>query len=232
MVLGIFVAGLAGLAYTAVTDPLFVDSVVEGTTEDEMMAPVMVIGVAGSQLAMAAWPWIVLAWKGRSRRDFGFEFRWGDVGLGVGVGVLLPLLSGMVAVFISALLGIDPSEASNTAILVSFRNLPWRVALVALIVVGAPLSEEFFFRGLVLRALQKRFGAAWALVGTTVAFALVHIQASPPAELVVLLASIGAIGAVLGVLALRTGRITAPIVAHMVTNGIVVTLALYASSLE
>ena len=37
-----------------------------------------------------------------------------------------------------------------------------------IVVVGAPIAEELFFRGLLLRSIEKRFSIVWAIVGSSV----------------------------------------------------------------
>ena len=48
--------------------------------------------------------------------------------------------------------------------------------LAPFLIIGAPLVEELFFRGLVLRSLSRRGGAVLAVVGSSVLFGLVHFQ--------------------------------------------------------
>src|SRR5206468_11743509 len=69
------------------------------------------------------------------------------------------------------------------------------IALTIVVVVGAPIVEELFFRGLVLRSLQRRFGDAWAVVGSAVLFGLAH---SEPLQLPALVALAGAPGGMAG----------------------------------
>ncbi len=53
------------------------------------------------------------------------------------------------------------------------------MGLVLIAVVGAPLVEELFFRGLLLRSIEKRLGWVWAIVGSSVFFGLAHPQDLP-----------------------------------------------------
>jgi membrane protease YdiL (CAAX protease family) len=73
--------------------------------------------------------------------------------------------------------------------------------------VAAPVVEELFFRGLVLRSIQARYSDWLAVVGSAVLFALVHFQ---PVQLPALLL----FGIVVGYLALRTKRLGMSIFAH------------------
>jgi membrane protease YdiL (CAAX protease family) len=81
------------------------------------------------------------------------------------------------------------------------------LVLVLVVVVGAPLAEELFFRGLLLRALDRRWGIGVAVVGSTLVFAVSHFQGVQLPALVMF-------GAVAGVLAARTGRLGTAILCH------------------
>jgi membrane protease YdiL (CAAX protease family) len=85
------------------------------------------------------------------------------------------------------------------------------VLLVVITVVLAPPIEELFFRGLLLRSIENRYGPRWALWGSSVVFAAVHLQGLQFPALVL-------IGLVLGWLALRTDRLGPSIWAHVAFN--------------
>ena len=50
------------------------------------------------------------------------------------------------------------------------------VLLVLMVVVGAPIIEELFFRGLLMRSIQARWNDGLALVVSALFFSLVHFQ--------------------------------------------------------
>ncbi|HEX2092543.1 MAG TPA: type II CAAX endopeptidase family protein [Longimicrobiaceae bacterium] len=50
-----------------------------------------------------------------------------------------------------------------------------RLTITLLAVVAAPVMEEFVFRGLVQRHLERRWGPAWAIFSTASLFALLHL---------------------------------------------------------
>lgn len=93
------------------------------------------------------------------------------------------------------------------------------LVLVLVVCVGAPFAEELFFRGLFLRAVEKRWALTAAVVVTTVLFGLTHFQGIQLPALLVF-------GAVAGVLAARTGRLGAPILCHIGFNAWTVLLLL------
>ena len=89
------------------------------------------------------------------------------------------------------------------------------VLLVAVVVVGAPVVEELFFRGLLLRSLAGRIGTPGAVVVSAVLFGLAHYE---PVQLPVLVI----LGLALGALAVRTGRLGPGICAHAAFNAVAV----------
>ena len=89
------------------------------------------------------------------------------------------------------------------------------VLLVVVLVVGAPIVEELFFRGLVLGALRSRLSDGWAVVVSAVAFGLGHVELVQLPALVVL-------GVALGYLAVRTGRLGPGMWAHAAFNAVAV----------
>lgn len=91
--------------------------------------------------------------------------------------------------------------------LVDAASGPGIVVLVLVVCVGAPFAEELFFRGLMLRAAERRFGVAVAFVATTLVFAASHFQGVQLPALVLF-------GAVAGYVAVRTGRLGAAIALH------------------
>ena len=123
-----------------------------------------------------------------------------DVPLGLGLGVvlqvaLLPLLYVPIGWFTDA----DPGESARA--LIDGVDGPVEAALLAFsAAVMAPLVEELFFRGLLLRALTSRFGAALGVAGSSLVFALVHQE-------LILVPGLFVFAVVAAVLTLRTGRL-------------------------
>jgi hypothetical protein len=85
------------------------------------------------------------------------------------------------------------------------------VLLILIVGIGAPIAEEVFFRGLVLRSIEKRYGTTAGIVGSSVVFGLTHFQALQLPALI-------AAGAVFALLAVRFGRLGPAIFAHMAFN--------------
>jgi membrane protease YdiL (CAAX protease family) len=85
----------------------------------------------------------------------------------------------------------------------------------AVLAIGvAPVVEEYLFRGLVFRGMQRSIGTAWAVVGSAAVFASVHpaLGALP----------VFLLGATAALVFHRTGRLWAPIACHVAYNGILI----------
>jgi membrane protease YdiL (CAAX protease family) len=102
----------------------------------------------------------------------------------------------------------------------SFQQLqwstPWLVGHFLTSTVIVPITEEIVFRGFILRKLLQQYGHAFAIIGSSVLFALFHFDKS----------FIGAFvhGVIFAVLALRTSSLYAPILVHGIYNAAVFAL--------
>jgi len=156
---------------------------------------------------------------GRVADDFGFRARWSDVGLGLGAAVALQVvLVPLVALVLSPLLG-RPEVSGPVQELVDSAGGASFALLVLTAVVCAPLVEELYFRGLLLRSLEHRFGTGWAIAGSSVLFGLAHPNDLSAAGVVLVMTSLAVLGMAFAVLTLRTGRLGPSIVAHATFNG-------------
>jgi uncharacterized protein len=158
--------------------------------------------------------------------DFGLrQERWDWLkGLGAGLGtqvVAIPLLYVLIFTITDALgWDIDQDLSAAARELTDKATDPVGVVLLVLIVaVLAPIIEELFFRGLLLRAVERRSGPTWALWVSSVIFGAVHLQALQFPALTL-------IGLVLGWMTLRTGRLGPAIWAHIAFNSVATALLL------
>ena len=135
-------------------------------------------------------------------------------GIGAGVlaqFVLVPLVSWPVL----WLTNTDVEKLGEPARRLSEKaTSPGGIALFMLIVViGAPIAEELFFRGLVLRSFEKRFGTVWAVIGSSVVFGATHFQ-------LLQFPALTAAGLVFALVVVRTNRLGAGVMAHMGFNAV------------
>jgi uncharacterized protein len=82
------------------------------------------------------------------------------------------------------------------------------------VIIGAPLTEEFFFRGLLFAGLARsRLGSVGAICVTAVLWAIIHLQYDWYGVVTIL-----ALGILLGTARLRTGSLWVCILLHAVMN--------------
>jgi membrane protease YdiL (CAAX protease family) len=146
--------------------------------------------------------------------DYGLRIVGRDVPLGLVVGFVSQwAILWIVYLPIQLLTDVSSSDISEPAQEITDKaSSPLGVVLLILIVgIGAPIVEEIFFRGLVLRALARRVSEPLAIGGAALAFALTHFQALQ-------LPALFLFGIVLGVVTQRYGRLGPAVVAHMVFN--------------
>ena len=198
---------LVGWVATAVVLGLWAGA--GGTTGSDPSLGALAAGEAALWLGLLGAPVMASRRKGAGdlARDFGFSFRWTDAVVGPPIGVvcqllLVPLIYLPLQQFISQ----RDLEAPVRRVTENAHGAGF-IALTVVVVVGAPIVEELFFRGLVLRSLQRRFGDAWAVVGSAVLFGVAHFE-------VLQLPALVALGVVLGIMAVTTKRLGPSIFAH------------------
>jgi membrane protease YdiL (CAAX protease family) len=221
-----------GLLFTivAIVVGLFtipVIAVLEGTSLNELAdgatfsTPMIVIPTLIQQGAWVLWPFVVSKWKGLGMAsDWGFSFKPIDLAIGLGVAMIGLAAAGVAGQLVSTLVGLeDDALAENTGILTDAQGSPWLFGILFVVVIGAPFSEELLFRGFILRCISKRFGVWAGGIVSLLIFVLIHFPDSGDlAGIAVLWASILALGLVLTVAAIQTGRLGGAIVAHIIIN--------------
>lgn len=149
--------------------------------------------------------------SGSLTTDFGLRVEARDIAPGLTAGILSQLVLIPLLYLPFHLLGLDV-DVSEKAREVTDLGRGAGIGLLAVcIVIGAPLVEELFFRGLLQRSAARRLGPAPAVAVSAVAFGIAHFQ---PVQLPGLVA----FGVVLAVLAQQAGRLGPSLVAHMAFN--------------
>ncbi len=212
------VDALVGLVIALVASSV-ASGIVLGATGQDDLDDASLVTVALLQvplwLGLLGWPLLVSRRKGNGPvEDFGLRARQDQVAAGFGIGVLaqavvVPLLYLPIFELFDSL---DSEDVSEQA-----RELTDRatglgiVLLVLVVVVGAPIVEELFYRGLLLRSLDRHLPTWAAVVLSSVLFGLSHFQGIQLPALVLF-------GVLAAVLAVRTGNLGASIAAHMGFN--------------
>jgi membrane protease YdiL (CAAX protease family) len=91
----------------------------------------------------------------------------------------------------------------------------FRISYAVMAVGFAPFAEEYLFRGLLFRALDREWGGWRAVAGSAAFFAIYH----PPLSWL----PVALLGVSNALLFKRTGRLWPAVVLHMVYNAVVLT---------
>lgn len=182
--------------------------------------------VAGQYVAMLLALVGVSRLKGRGTlaADFGFRVDlardWWVIPAGAGLQIAANVLMAPI-LWLS-----DRDDAAQDVVqrLEDAGGLELAVTALAAVLL-APVFEELLFRGMLLRALQRRMAPPAAVVVSALVFGAVHLV-DPGAFLVI--PGLVAVGIVAGMLAVRTGSLSQPILLHLGFNTVVVVTILVA----
>ncbi len=182
----------------------------------EVSFGVLAVALVGAWASYLIGMWIASqrAGSGSFLADYGVSFRWVDLlGLGVGAGAQLVL----IRVVYFPLEALWPETFSQDRLTENAQDLVDRAGgastllLVAVVVIGAPVVEELFYRGLLQRSLAARFNEGAVLVAVAAIFAAAHFR---PVEF----PGLFVFGLILGFAALRTRRLGPAITIHIGFN--------------
>ncbi len=113
--------------------------------------------------------------KGVSWRKFGWRFKRSDIFKGLLIGLGTQIAAGLLYLPLYVIFDdIDVSEPAKE--LVDKATGLGVFLLFLVVVVGAPVVEEIFYRGLTLKAFEKKMGGRLALVASSLLFAVAHLQ--------------------------------------------------------
>lgn len=221
---------VATIVAVAITGLDTLEALAEGDLSGTDAVVFLALTTVAQALAMGFWPVLVARWKGTGvAADFGWRFNVVDIAYGLGVGSAMLFLAAVVNFGVSALVGLDPAadEATNTQVVSDAADGPALVIILLAAVVFAPIVEELFFRGLCLRAIERRFGTVAGVLVSSLLFTLPHFTNPSLAGTAVLFSAIFTVGLVLAVLTVKTGRLGGAVLAHAVFNavGVAATLA-------
>jgi CAAX protease family protein len=204
-----------------------------GTDQGAALGASGIVSTIGADLLMLGlWVW----WFQRRHRGWpevivpipAADRRWREVGIGAGVGILLVPAVGLVSIILQgALSSVLDRDVQAPDQLSSDLSVAAAAGAVLLAVVIAPITEEFFFRGVLFRALRDRRGSFWiAALGSAIPWGIVHVTTAGWYDNLVLQIPIACMGIVLAWVYDRRGTLLTTVVAHMVFNAIGVALIL------
>lgn len=202
-------AGIGTILLAALAGTIVIGS---GLSEEAQVLLVLTV----PWLAMGGWPLVVTAWRGNGPRlDLGLRLRWSDVGWAA-VGAWVAFVGALVGYGITRIFVPDvTSNAAEVADQLTGAVDESRLAVTLFafcVMVGAPVVEELYFRGLFFSALRKRgLGPIWTIVVTALVFTGFHFELT---RVLILLPT----GFALGWVRHRTGSTGASMLAHLLVN--------------
>lgn len=218
-----FIAGSVLLSLLVVVNYLYEDLYPGKTilSENAMSLLLIIGGVSISAASFIGTPLYATMKKGAKsiREDFKLAFKPVDIPLGAALAFVGLAVGAAVSATITVLTG---EEVSNTQGIPTEFNGP-KIVLFLIIVIAVavviPVAEEIFFRGLVLRAFEKKYSVAVGVIASSTIFGLVHPSgATNLAGVIAIPLVTGLYGLLFALAAVKTQRLGSPIVAHMLIN--------------
>lgn len=159
-----------------------------------------------------------LGWDIPKPQDVWFALRY------FGWNMLARFVAGLIIVLITLPL---PGKPESNVRASEHGSVLTSILLVIVAVFIAPVVEEFFFRGLLLRAAMRRFKFWPAAIVTSILFGLAHVsQVHTARGRLILGGTIAVFGLVQCLLARRKARLGPNMLVHGFANGLVVIFAL------
>lgn len=190
---------------------------------DPAVDPNAALAVAVATLGFTIWlgtvVLILATRKNLTMGDLGFRALRGTamlwpIGTWAG-GLLIVIVYGMIVLAAQELIGQDLSrlaEGNPLPDTEAMTDLVWFVLGLS-VVVAAPIGEELFFRGLIFRAIEARWGLIAGMLISGLLFSLVHFEIS-------VVIPFWGIGMLFAYAYYRTGSLWTPVIAHAIFNGV------------
>lgn len=208
-------------AYLVSKDPSLAMDIQGLSTQLTELISSNVIGIVFSLLLT----WLALTlpifWAGRKfeggwKKMIGWKFAWKiDIGIALGFAVSVRLLEYIVNTILKYF-GIDTDSLGNGGVLEAAGS-KWLLILIIAASIGAPIAEELFFRGLVLKVVSQKFGQIMGVIISATLFGLSHFQGTL-AGTIYMFPLTAIIGVLLALLVLKTKRLGTSILSHGAFN--------------
>ena len=190
---------------------------------DAVLDDQFLVTFVAAQLAL--WAGLLLTCVFVSRRyasnrlleDYALSFRAIDLARGAVLSIIARVVAIPLIVPLVILLDLDSRDSLNDLKDVARGPVGTTITVIFLII-GAPLVEELFFRGLLQRSLESRFAPPVAIGIQAVLFGLAHLTLPLDAANAVVFAGTAVAGVALGISAWRYHRLGPGIVAHSLFN--------------
>ena len=191
--------------------------------------------IVATSIAAVVMTGVLLAWLQASHRGWPRAIgipepgrRWAEVRAGIGFGLLLyPGIVFGIGMILTLILAAVSGETVQAP-----EQVPQELSAVGLAITAiyaiviAPVHEEFFFRGILFRSIRDRHGLAVGLIGSGLAFALIHYLDGPWQDTLLLMSVMFFNGIAIAWYYERRGNLIASIAAHVTFNVVGLTLIL------
>lgn len=138
-------------------------------------------------------------------------------------GVFLLISIAITQIFSGFFTSFQDKELGNTSVATSAQG-GWQVLIILGVCIGAPIIEEIFFRGLLLKVAVEKFKPFLAVIVSSLMFGLMHVQPTIEASIFTV-ASTTIVGIGLAILRLVSKRLGPAVWAHIIFNTVNLTLA-------
>jgi membrane protease YdiL (CAAX protease family) len=210
------VLAFIGAWFAAQMLSVIVLSIFGETGDSETPIGVLAVVLCTAWFAYVSTMWFVSERAGTADPvdDFGIRVLPIDL-IGLGIGVLAQLV--VIRVVYLPLEAVWPATFGDDELQRNAEGLVDRasgvttVVLFVLVVLGAPIVEELFYRGLLQRSLLARFNDVLVVVGVAALFAVIHFR---PVEY----PGLFVFGLIVGATAMITGRLGMSIMTHIGFN--------------
>jgi membrane protease YdiL (CAAX protease family) len=209
-----FLAGFAVTIFVSVV--IGVIAAVFGADVEGDTPPALVVILTLCQAVILCGTAIMLAGRTRRPRPWHFGLRrapfWRSLGWAT-----LGAIGFLVAIAIYAAIVSPEGDQSVTEDLGADESTLALVGAGIVVIVVAPIAEEFFFRGFFYRALRSRMGILAAAAIDGLVFGLIHFTGADTLELLPML---GLLGFTFCLVYERTGTLYATIALHALNNSV------------
>jgi membrane protease YdiL (CAAX protease family) len=164
--------------------------------------------------------------SGNLTRDYQLCWRATDVPLGLGMSLAARVAAAIAGAIAIAATGVDPERFPNQLDVFGDDRAALYLAF-AFALLGAPVIEELFFRGVLQQSMQQSVGVAAAIVGQGLLFGAAHATVVATwQQNVVIVAMLSTTGVVAGVLVHVTKRLMPAMWTHFFFNALAVSVAI------
>lgn len=183
------------------------------TSRDEAGFTVLAVATILRDLALLALVLFFLWRNGEWVQQIGWTSRhvWTELGLGL---ILFPPLVVLIGLLDAGLRALGFSGPPAGALDSMLPRAPWQFVLAVGLVIIVAITEEFLFRGYLIRRLGSATrSAGWAVVLSAVIFALGHGYQGGAGVI-----TIGVVGLIFALIYLWRGSLFAPVVMHLLQD--------------